>query len=330
MCIRDQGQALRVQSQERDQESDGGGDNVCRLSYAHLLRQLPQQRCGQGQARHDALQTRQRHHCGWWYSVVQLLPLAGLLRDVPQGPRPSAGRTTTGHQGEADIMTVSRTTETAVAEEWLTVQDACALIGVSPATLRRWSAAGDVQAFTTPGGHRRFARSMILGLLPSARRERPTLEHLGETPEHMMGVYRRHLAQACGGLGWLAGLGEDELEPLRDHGRRIAMSLLVFMDASTPDERRTAIHKAEGSASEYGRIAARESGQIRETVEAFLRFRMLFLAELAQVARRRGLDTTESTNLLVTATQAIDQLLVALMSGHETELAEIASERDPS
>jgi hypothetical protein len=48
---------------------------------------------------------------------------------------------------------------------------------------------------------------------------------------------------------------------------------------------------------------------------------MLFLGELAQVARRRGLDTIEATNLLVTATQAIDQLLVALMSGHEAELA---------
>ncbi|HEY7893119.1 MAG TPA: helix-turn-helix domain-containing protein [Solirubrobacteraceae bacterium] len=51
-------------------------------------------------------------------------------------------------------------------EEWLTLQEACALIGVSPATLRRWSANGDVRTFTTPGGHRRFARSAILDLLP--------------------------------------------------------------------------------------------------------------------------------------------------------------------
>ena len=227
-------------------------------------------------------------------------------------------------------MTVSRAPETVAAEEWLTVQDACALIGVSPATLRRWSAAGDVEAFTTPGGHRRFARSTILGLLPSTRRKRPTLEHLGETPEHMTRVYRRHLAQACRGVSWLAGLGEDELEPLRDHGRRIAGSLLVFIDAATPEERRAAMQKAEGAATEYGRIAARGSGEIRETVEAFLRFRMLFLGELAQVARRRGLDTIESTNLLVTATQAIDQLLVALMNGHETELSKIAPERRSS
>jgi excisionase family DNA binding protein len=227
-------------------------------------------------------------------------------------------------------MTVSRAPEAEVVEQWLTVHQACALIGVSPATLRRWSAAGDVEAFTTPGGHRRFARSTILGLLPSTRRQRPTLERLGETPEHMTRVYRRHLAQACHGLSWLAGLSEDELEPLRDHGRRIAGSLLVFIDAATSDERRTAMLKAQGAVTEYGRIAARGSGGIRETVEVFLRFRMLFLGELAQVARRRGLDTVEATNLLVTATQAIDQLLVALMSGHETELAENASKRGSS
>jgi excisionase family DNA binding protein len=218
-------------------------------------------------------------------------------------------------------VTTSRALEADVIEEWLTVHEACALIGVSPATLRRWSAAGDVQAFTTPGGHRRFARSTILGLLPSARRQRPTLERLGETPEHMTRVYRRHVAQAVHGVSWLAGLTEDELEPLRDHGRRITGALLAFIDAATPEERRAAMLKAASAAEEYGRIAARGSAGIRETVEAFLRFRMLFLGELAQLARRRGLDTIEATSLLVTATQAIDQLLVALMSGHETEPA---------
>ena len=221
-------------------------------------------------------------------------------------------------------MTTTRAQDGEAIEVWLTVHEACTLIGVSPATLRRWSAAGDVQAFTTPGGHRRFARSMILGLLPTTRRQRPTLERLGETPEHMTSVYRRHLAEACHGVSWLAGLTEDEKEPLRNHGRRIAGSLLEFIDAETPEERRPAMRKAADAAAEYGRIAARGSGQIGETVETFLRFRLLFLGELAQVARRRGLDTVEATNLLVTATRAIDQLLVALMNGHQSELAESA------
>ncbi len=224
-------------------------------------------------------------------------------------------------------MTVSRTPQTDATEEWLTVHEACALIGVSTATLRRWSAAGAVQAFTTPGGHRRFARSTILGLLPSARRKRPTMARLGETPEHMTRVYRRHLGEALHGATWLVGLSEEELTPLRDHGRLIAGSLLVFIDAATPQERRAAIETATAAATEYGKIAARGSADISETVQAFLRFRMLFLGELAHVSRRRGLDTLEATNLLVTATQAIDQLLVALMDGHESQLAESAPAR---
>ncbi len=59
------------------------------------------------------------------------------------------------------------TQQTSVAKEWLTLHEACSLVGVSPATLRRWSKNGDISTFTTPGGHRRFARSAILGLLPA-------------------------------------------------------------------------------------------------------------------------------------------------------------------
>ena len=94
-------------------------------------------------------------------------------------------------------MTVSRTPDIAAVEEWLTVQDACALIGVSPATLRRWSAAGDVEAFTTPGGHRRFARSTILGHQPSARQPRPPRDSPGAPPAPIRRLCRRPQAHDC-------------------------------------------------------------------------------------------------------------------------------------
>jgi excisionase family DNA binding protein len=60
------------------------------------------------------------------------------------------------------------------AGDWLSVHEASALVGVSPATLRRWSDAGEIVAFTTPGGHRRFARSAILAMLPNGHRTRPS------------------------------------------------------------------------------------------------------------------------------------------------------------
>jgi glutamyl-tRNA reductase len=57
------------------------------------------------------------------------------------------------------------TAQTPVREEWLTLHEACSLVGASPATLRRWSDNGDIGSFTTPGGHRRFAKSALMDLL---------------------------------------------------------------------------------------------------------------------------------------------------------------------
>lgn len=211
---------------------------------------------------------------------------------------------------------VSQVARAGTRREWLTIHEASALIGVSPATLRRWSDAGDIKAFTTPGGHRRFARSAVLGLLPASRRQRPSLQRLGESVERLARVYRRQIPQTADGATWIADLDELERVPYRDHGRRIAASLLGFFDAQTDEARDAALAEAEHDAAEYGRIAGERGIGMPETVEVFLRFRMPFLRELAAVARRRGLDTTEATDLLETATEAIDRLLSALMRGH--------------
>ena len=58
-----------------------------------------------------------------------------------------------------------------------------------------------------------------------------------------------------------------------------------------------------------------------EAVQTFLQFRTPFTNQLAATARRRGLDTREATALLMSAEAAMDELLVATMTGHS--LAEV-------
>ena len=82
-------------------------------------------------------------------------------------------------------------------EVWLSVHEASAMLGVSPATLRRWSAAGEVEAFTTPGGHRRFALSTLQALLPHPSDAPVRLAPLGESPDRMVRVLRRHARASC-------------------------------------------------------------------------------------------------------------------------------------
>ena len=46
----------------------------------------------------------------------------------------------------------------------LTVKEAAELMGVTPKTIRRWEEEGKITASRTPGGHRRFDVSQLLGL----------------------------------------------------------------------------------------------------------------------------------------------------------------------
>ncbi len=45
-----------------------------------------------------------------------------------------------------------------VAGDWLTLGQAAARLGVAQTTIRKWSDAGQVPTFYTPGGHRRYRR----------------------------------------------------------------------------------------------------------------------------------------------------------------------------
>lgn len=50
-------------------------------------------------------------------------------------------------------------------EELILPAEACAMLGVTDQTLRRWVESGDLPAIRTVGGHRRYRRSDVLALL---------------------------------------------------------------------------------------------------------------------------------------------------------------------
>jgi excisionase family DNA binding protein len=59
--------------------------------------------------------------------------------------------------------------ERARGGDWLTLGEAAAYLGVAQSTIRKWSDAGRVQAFKTPGGHRRFRREDLDAYLVDSR-----------------------------------------------------------------------------------------------------------------------------------------------------------------
>ena len=50
-------------------------------------------------------------------------------------------------------------------KEWLTLGQAAAFLGAAQSTVRKWADGGQLPAFYTPGGHRRFRRGDLEAFL---------------------------------------------------------------------------------------------------------------------------------------------------------------------
>ncbi len=203
---------------------------------------------------------------------------------------------------------------------WIGLSEASRMLGIAPGTLRRWADAGRVPVFTTPGGHRRFARGTIAALLPAPRARRPTLARLGASPERIARAYRsRRMRPEPAAAPWIEALSAQDRLAFRERGHELVSLLLEHLDAGGGDRPATRLQEAERLAATYGRRVAVLGASLGEAVQGFLRFRSPFVDELAAIARKRGLDTREATALLADAERAMDRLLVAMMTGHSLE-----------
>jgi excisionase family DNA binding protein len=214
--------------------------------------------------------------------------------------------------------------DTRSSTTWIGLGEASRLLGIAPGTLRRWADEGRIPVFTTPGGHRRFARSTLSALLPAARTHRPSLARLGASPERMARAYHARSrtgmsgtpGTAAAGRPWIAALTDEVRDASRARGRELVALLLEHLDAPSADDAAETLRAASELAATYGREAASQGASLSEAVERFLWFRSPFVDELGALARRRGLDTREATALLADAEAATDRLLVSMMTGH--------------
>lgn len=211
---------------------------------------------------------------------------------------------------------VQQTVETGVHEEWISVRAACDLIGVSPATLRRWSNAGAIATFTTPGGHRRFPRSAVLGLLPAVRRQEPRTSSPRGPASRPSRAAAPSSRASRNGNGQTAACAPADAQPeaFRAHARRLERSLVVISDARTADERDFALDDARALAVEFGRIAARHGLELRSAVEALLRLRPPLDGDSADTL---GRDRADGADPVATPTGTTDLLLRCVMEGYE-------------
>ena len=193
------------------------------------------------------------------------------------------------------------------------------LLGVHPDTLRRWADEGRIEAFLSPGGHRRFDRrelERVLATRPPTSAAKP-LSSLGATPDRLSRAYRRsYMAEPREGSARSA-IPIEEREAFRTDGRGLVASLVAYLDAPEPADRASAEATAAALTDDLARRLAAGGLSLTESVGLFVAARRPFLSELGVIARRRALDAERISAMFEEASALLDRLLVRLIAAHQ-------------
>ncbi len=203
------------------------------------------------------------------------------------------------------------------ATNWLTLQQASALLGVHPATLRQWADQGKVRVFRTPGGHRRFAEEDVRLLLAHPMPEPKRTSSVQVLVQSALG--RARLEVTGGRLvdeHWYQHFDEPTKAQHRELGRQLLGLLMRFLlvnDEEYGDGRSYILKQACQIGQSYGSLAYVHGLSLTDAMRAFLFFRD-FLQE--SVIQGREI-TSDPITLVRQINRYVNEVLLAMVDAYE-------------
>jgi excisionase family DNA binding protein len=201
-----------------------------------------------------------------------------------------------------------------IATRWITLGQACKLLGVNESTLRRWADAGHVRSFRTPGGHRRFSeddlRVLMAGQVPAVSEPYTAISNIA------LARIRRRLQRGKGqSAHWFSNLAEEDREQMRPLGRRLVALVSEYLTRGA--RRSDLLDEARGIAHEYGQLLIHDGMSLRDAVEGFTFFRKALDETAMEEVQKNELTTDKAIELWELLTNLGDQVLISIAESYE-------------
>ena len=208
----------------------------------------------------------------------------------------------------------------AAEETWLSIRHAAARLGVSPATLRLWTAAGKIHARVTPGGHRRYAMAEVQRLQRGER----TAEWEATAAALVAALrerYARLARQEVQRHAWFTSFDTAARERAHALGERLLEQIARLLAAPDARDRVPLLRDARRIGGEYGRELARLGLSASEALEAFLLFRSPIVESVTGLVRSQPGLALPAGQALEAVTHYLDTVLLALTRAYERHRA---------
>ena len=201
-----------------------------------------------------------------------------------------------------------------LATRWITLGQACKLLGVNESTLRRWADAGHVRSFRTPGGHRRFSeddlRVLMAGQMPA-----PSEPYNAISSMALSRIRRRLQRGRTQPAHWYSNLTDEDRENMRPLGRRLVSLISEYLTRGS--KRSGLLDEARDIAHEYGSLLVHDGVSLRDAVEGFTFFRKMLDETAMEEAQKNDLTADKAIELWELLTNLGDQVLLSIAESYE-------------
>jgi len=197
-------------------------------------------------------------------------------------------------------------------DDWLSLSEAAAALGVHPSTVRSWSDAGVLPVHRTQGGHRRYRRSEIDLWLRSQRSESTELNLV---IQNALRTTRFQISEGkLNSETWYGKLDEEAREQYRVSGRALLQGLINAIISPNGLD----IAEADALGYEYASRGNRYGLSSVEAMRAFLFFRNVLLESTLQMFESAAVRSPHAwSEMFRRITQFTDRILVKLLETYE-------------
>ncbi len=202
---------------------------------------------------------------------------------------------------------------------WLTMQEACALLGVNQSTLRRWSDAGKIPVVVTPGGHRRYAAADLLAFTKSTNRPRRRISTQALTEASLSRYRHDKYVTDIRQRPWYGEFDAASLVEYRQRGLTMVSLAVRYISART--EREAILTEACAIAAEYAHESAQHGLGMSDAVQMYLRARTPIIQGVIQFLEGGAVSSTRAGKVFNDVMDFMDRTMVAMMQQYERETA---------
>ena len=198
---------------------------------------------------------------------------------------------------------------------WLTLRKAADILGVHPATLRRWADNGDIPVLLTPGGHRRFDENDIERFASERRQLRSLAPATQVWVEKAMQRTRADIA-ATDERPWLASMDDARRDYHRNLGRQLMGLTLQYISGGTDE----LLEEARTLGEAYGHSSVEAALPLSAALQAAMFFRDTLVETALQLPETTRIRPEANLRLMRRINKLLNVVHLAIASTYEETL----------